>query len=70
VIVWLSDHEIHYSDWMCKPKLYSLIELHKPWFRTFKIDALLAEHGHSVLCVLPYHPILNLIELICAPVKE
>jgi transposase len=54
---------------MCKLELYSLIKLRKPLFKTFKIDALLAEHGHSALRLPPYHPDLNPIELICASSK-
>jgi hypothetical protein len=55
---------------MCKPESYSLIKLRKPRFKTFKIDALLAEHGHSALRVPLYHPDLNPIELIWASIKE
>jgi hypothetical protein len=55
---------------MCKPRLYSLIKLHKPQFRTFKIDALLTEHGHSVLRLLPYNPDSNPAEVIWVSVKE
>jgi len=70
MIDWLSERGIPFSDRMCKPELYSLIKLRKPQFKTFKIDALLAEHGHSVLRLPPYHPDLNPIELIWASVKE
>jgi hypothetical protein len=70
MIDWLSDRGIPFSDQMCKPELYSLIKFAKPRFRTFKIDALLAEHGHSALHLLPYHPDLNPIELIWASIKE
>jgi transposase len=64
MIDWLSGRGIPFSDRMCKPELYSLIKLRKPRFRTFKIDALLAEHVHSALQLPPYHPDLNRIELI------
>jgi hypothetical protein len=70
MINWLSDRGIPFSDWMWKLILYSLIKFHKPQFKTFKIDALLAEHGHSALRLLPYHPDLNPIELIWVSVKE
>jgi hypothetical protein len=50
--------------------LYSLIKLLKPRFKTFKIDALLAEHGHSALRLPPYHPDRNPTELIWASIKE
>jgi hypothetical protein len=41
-----------------------------PRFKTFKIDAVLVEHGLSVLRLPPYHPDLHPIELIWASVKE
>jgi transposase len=59
MIDWLSDRGISFSDRMCKPELCSLIKLRKLQFKRFKIDALLVEHGHSVLCLPPYHPDLN-----------
>jgi transposase len=70
MIGWLSDCGIPFSDRMCKPELYSLIKLRKPRFKTFKTDALLAEHGHSALCLPPYHLVLNPIELILASIEE
>jgi hypothetical protein len=66
----LSGRGIPFSDRMCKPELYYLIKLRKPRFKTLKIDALLAEHGHSALRLPPYHPDLNPIELIWASIKE
>jgi hypothetical protein len=55
MIDWLSDPGIPFSDRMCKPDLYSLTKLRKPRLKTFKIDALLAEHGHcpSLAAILP-----------------
>jgi hypothetical protein len=70
MIDWLSDRGIPFSDQMCKPELHSVIKLRKPRFKTFKIDALLAEHGPSVLRLPPHHPDLNPIELIWESVKE
>jgi hypothetical protein len=70
MIDWLSDRGIPFSDRTCSPELYSLIKLRKPRFRTFKVDALLAEDGHSALRLPPYHPDLNQIGLIWASVEE
>jgi hypothetical protein len=70
MINWLSDLGIPFSDRVCKPELYSLIKLRKQLFKTFKIDDLLAEHGHYALRLPPYHPDLNPIELIWASIKE
>jgi hypothetical protein len=69
-IDWLSDCGISLSDQICKPRLYSLIKLLKPWFKTFKTDVLVPHHGQSVLWLLPYHPDLNLTELIWEFVKD
>lgn len=55
---------------MLKPELYELIKRYKPTYKTYKIDAVLAEHGHSVLRLPPYHPDLNPIEMVWATVKE
>jgi hypothetical protein len=60
VIDWLSDRGIPFSDRMSNPELCPSIKLHKPRFRTATTDALLAEHGHSVLRLPPYCPDLNL----------
>jgi hypothetical protein len=70
MIDWLSDRGIPFSDRMWKPELYCLTKLRKLRFKTFKIDALLAEHGHSVLRSTPYHSDLIPIEVICSSVKE
>jgi transposase len=66
---WLSDLGISFSDRMCKPELYSLIKLRNPRLKTFKIDDLLAEHGHPALRLPPYHPDRNPIVLIWASIK-
>jgi hypothetical protein len=60
---WLPERVIPFSDRICKPELYSLIKLRKPQFKTFRIDALHVEHGHSIFCLPPYHPDLNPTEL-------
>jgi transposase len=70
MIDWLTDRGIPFSDRICKPELYSLIKLRKPRFKAFKINAVLAEHGHSALHLPPHHPDLNPTELIWASIKE
>jgi hypothetical protein len=49
--------------------MYSLIILHKPLFKTFQIDALLAEYGHSVLHQPSGNPDRNPIELMWDSVR-
>lgn len=66
---WLSERSISYTDSMLKPELYDLIKLNKPRFKMFRIDSILAEAGHSVLRLPPYHPDLNPIELIWSMLK-
>jgi hypothetical protein len=39
-------------------------------YHTCKTGRILAEHGDSVLWLLPYHPGLNLIKLIYVTVKN
>lgn len=70
MISWLHKNNVPFGDKMLKPELYQLIKLNKNRTKMFKIDALLAEHGHSVIRLPPYHPDLNPIELIWASIKE
>jgi hypothetical protein len=54
---------------MTKVELYDLIKVHKPQYDTFAIDCLLADHGHTVIRLPPYHPDFNPIETIWGIVK-
>jgi hypothetical protein len=67
---WLPPPPRHTPPRICKPELYSLIKLRKPRLKTFKIDALLEEHGYSVVLLPPCHSYRNPIEVIQASVKE
>jgi hypothetical protein len=70
MISWLNEKVIPNTEDMHKPDLYELTKTHKPMYNTYKIDRILAEHGYSVLWLPPYHPELNLTELIWATVKK
>lgn len=67
---WLTEMKIPFHPDLLKTQLYDLIKLHKPRHKTYAIDKLLAEHGHSVLRLPPYHPDLNPIELIWSDLKN
>jgi len=54
---------------MTKAELYDRIKMHKPQYETFAIDCLLADHGHTVIRLPPYHPDLNPTEKIWGIVK-
>jgi transposase len=69
MLLWLDKHGTRYSSDMTKPELYYLIKMHKPQYETFAIECLLAEHGHTVIRLPPYHPDLNPIENIWGIVK-
>jgi hypothetical protein len=58
-LFWLDKHGIRYSPGMTKVELHYLIKMHKQQCETFAIDCLLAEHGHTVIRLLPSHPDLN-----------
>ena len=62
MLSWLDERGIWYSSDITKAELYDLIKMHKPQYETFAIDRLLADHGHTVLRLPPYHPDLNPIE--------
>lgn len=55
---------------MLKPELYQPIKNNKKRYLKYKFDVLLAEYGHTVLRLPPYHPDLNPIEKIWATVKN
>jgi len=69
MLVWLDKHSIRYNFDMAKAELYDLIKMHKLQYETFAIDCLLAEYGHTVIRLPPYHPDLNPIEKIWGIVK-
>ena len=54
---------------MTNAELCDLIKMHKPQYETFAIDCLLADYGHPVLRLPPYHPDLNPTEKIWGTVK-
>jgi transposase len=67
---WLTERNIPFSANMFKTEFCELFKLKKPHFKCYKVDNLLAKHGHSVLRLPPYHPELNPIEKISALVKN
>jgi len=70
MLSWLDGRGIRYSSDITKAELYNLIKMHKLQYETFAIDSLLADHGHTVLRLPPYHPDLNPIEKLWAIVKN
>jgi hypothetical protein len=65
----LEERRTCYSSDMTKAKLYDLIKMHKPQYETFAINRLIADHGHTVLRLSPYHTDLNPIQQIWGIVK-
>lgn len=70
MIDWLRSKNIYFDNNMLKPDLYNIIKVHKPTFKTYEIDEMLTQRGHSVLRLPPYHPDLNPIELVWASLKQ
>ena len=69
MLLWLDKRGIRYSSDMTKAEMYDLIKMHKPQYETFATDCLLAQHGHTVIRLPPYHPDLNPIEKMWGIVK-
>lgn len=67
---WLNERGIVYDTAFTKPELYHLIQMHKPIYQQYPIDAIFAQHGHTVCRLPPYHPELNPIEKLWALVKN
>jgi transposase len=55
---------------MLKVQLYEIIKAYKPKYKIFLVDEIMADNGHMVLRLPPYHPDLNPIELIWVDVKQ
>ena len=53
---------------MLRPQLLELARLNRPP-PTYAIDQIISEDGHEVLCLPPYHPDFNAIELIWSQLK-
>lgn len=67
---WLRNHHIPFTEDMLKVELYELILRNKDRHIRYVIDEILAEKGHTVIRLPPYHPELNSIELIWAELKN
>ncbi|KAF2891728.1 hypothetical protein ILUMI_14445 [Ignelater luminosus] len=67
---WLNKRNISFNLDKTKVELYEKIKIHKPQYCLYAVDNLLAKHGHTVLRLLPYHPVLNPIEKIWALIKN
>lgn len=70
MLSWLETRNVRHRAEMTKVELYDIIKMHKPQYESFAIDGLLAEHGHTVVRLPPYHPDLNPIEQIWGIVKS
>lgn len=64
MIQWLNERGIVQDVKSTKIVLYQLIKFHKPIQNVYSIDRILAQHGHTVCRLPPYHPELNPIEKI------
>ena len=58
MLFWVDKRDIRYSSDMTKAELYDVIKIHRPQYETF-CNCLLANHGHTVMRLLPCHPDLN-----------
>lgn len=66
---WLREKGIQHEVRMLKPQLHHLIKINKDQYKKFNIDKIMAEHGHDVIRLPPYHPDLNPIEMAWAAIK-
>lgn len=67
---WLRQRECDYDPRSTKPVLYEIIKGVKDKFRTYEIDTIAAQHGHTILLLPPYHCDLNPIDLIWGQIKN
>jgi transposase len=62
--------DIPFASSLLHPELYKLSDKQKPHCCTYHIDRVLAEHGHPILHLQPYHLDLNPVELMWATIKD
>ncbi|XP_072389589.1 uncharacterized protein [Diabrotica undecimpunctata] len=67
---WLRKRNIPFTDDMLRAELYTLAKFYQRHHKSYEIDKLLEENGHSVLRLPPYHPEFNPIELVWASMKN
>lgn len=68
---WLTENGVEYNQKDVKAELLDRIPAHfKMEAKTYKVDKIAEEHGHTVLRLPPYHCDLNPIELVWAQVKN
>lgn len=70
MIDWLKNHNIPVNPNQNKPAIYDIILQNKQEHIQYSIDKIMAEYGHSVLRLPPYHPDFNPIENIWAQIKQ
>lgn len=67
---WLTEKGIHFDSEMLKPQLYNLVKINRDRFETFCVSTILTQHKHIVLCLPPYDPGLNPLEIVWADIKD
>lgn len=67
---WLTEHNIQFEPTLNKKSLWEIIRYYKPQIeKSFEIDKLIRDHGHTVLRLPPYNCQYNPIELCWAFLK-
>ncbi|XP_068619729.1 uncharacterized protein [Battus philenor] len=69
MIDWLMRHNIPIDQNLTKPQIYEIVCKHKGQLTEFSVDKILADHGHIVLRLPPYHSHFNPIESIWAQLR-
>ncbi|XP_023725475.1 uncharacterized protein LOC111874314 [Cryptotermes secundus] len=67
---WLAERNILYPASALKPDLYEIIKKHKSDNKEYRLDAICAAAGHSVIRLPPYHPDFNPTEMVWGTVKN
>ena len=61
---WLQKHNISFPEGALRKELLHLAQVHKEAYRSHRVDKIVAEHGHEVVRLPPYHCHFNPIELV------
>lgn len=69
IVEWLWRYGIHHDIKQTRAELLSLVKLHQPKMKSYELDTIATEKGHTVVRLPPYHNQYNPIEMVWAQVK-
>ncbi|XP_044727041.1 uncharacterized protein LOC123290782 [Chrysoperla carnea] len=70
IVEWLWRYGVSHDTKQTRAELLSLVKLHQPKSKSYELDTIAQEKGHTVVRLPPYHNQYNPIEMVWAQVKS